>query len=506
MHAPVNPRGAALRAHLRYLLAFLIGTGALGISCDRSQPPLTLILTVSGVPMQADGYQLKVSMRLDGKPQVEPPFTVPDSMPRFAVTVPIAPDRTSALEIYVSAETPGGCRLGEASKAVSVSKDYAGGDIEFQLAAFSRARCPLTLAVSGDGSVTIAPIGARCTSSCSYEFDTGTMLTLSAAVGPSSRAGSWGAGCAATALDMPCALRADRALHVELNLPLRPCSPDGVCSYSLPSGVTTGLNAVASVNGSATEFWAAGTGGTVISTTGGEWARVPAPLPTQNVLALAGLSNQTVYFAGSTGVEARTPALLTPQVCGLMLGTLVRGAWAFTSTRAWFAGDGGQVAMLVSGTCTAATTGTTNTLYGVGGVDTAFVFAVGEQGTILRYDGTQWTPAPSPTSNRLRAVAFDSRNNGWAVGSGGTVLRWNGVQWNLSTSGVTAELHAVLARSVTEAWAAGDSGTLLRFDGTSWVPMALPGGSRANLRGVAGNTTDTWAVGSNGEIFRATRK
>ena len=45
---------------------------------------------------------------------------------------------------------------------------------------------------------------------------------------------------------------------------------------------------------------------------------------------------------------------------------------------------------------------------------------------------------------------------------------------------------------------------MLRFDGVSWRSLTLPGQSRANLRGVAGNSisSDVCMVGAGAEIFR----
>ena len=43
-------------------------------------------------------------------------------------------------------------------------------------------------------------------------------------------------------------------------------------------------------------------------------------------------------------------------------------------------------------------------------------WAVGDNGIIVTWDGTQWQTVSSPTSMNLYSVTFNDVNNGWAVG------------------------------------------------------------------------------------------
>ena len=60
-------------------------------------------------------------------------------------------------------------------------------------------------------------------------------------------------------------------------------------------------------------------------------------------------------------------------------------------------------------------------------------WAVGSNGTILRFDGAEWTSAVSPTTERLNAVFGTASDNVWAVGERGTVVRYDGAAWPSST-------------------------------------------------------------------------
>ena len=49
---------------------------------------------------------------------------------------------------------------------------------------------------------------------------------------------------------------------------------------------------------------------------------------------------------------------------------------------------------------------------------------VGDQGTILHYDGKAWQTVSSPSSTEWYSVSFSSPNDGWASGEGGTVMHY----------------------------------------------------------------------------------
>ena len=52
------------------------------------------------------------------------------------------------------------------------------------------------------------------------------------------------------------------------------------------------------------------------------------------------------------------------------------------------------------------------------------VWVVGDYGTITHWDGSSWQDVSSPTSDTLNAVSMHSSTNGWAVGSNGTIIRY----------------------------------------------------------------------------------
>jgi len=155
----------------------------------------------------------------------------------------------------------------------------------------------------------------------------------------------------------------------------------------------------------------------------------------------------------------------------------------------------------VSANWAAQSSGTSTTLFGVWGASGTDVFAVGDTGTILHYDGTRWTAQISGTAGALYAVWGTSGNDVFAVGGGGgPILHYNGVSWEAQTSGMTDSLYAIWGTSGTNVFAVGYSGTILHYDGTGWTPQISE--TTSWLRGVWGaGGSDVFAVGFGGTIL-----
>jgi hypothetical protein len=107
--------------------------------------------------------------------------------------------------------------------------------------------------------------------------------------------------------------------------------------------------------------------------------------------------------------------------------------------------------------------GETNSLEGVWGSSGSDVFAVGDNGTILHYDGSTWSPMASGTTNNLFGVWGSSETNVFAVGSNGTILHYNGSTWSSMKSGTTNRLEGVWGSSGTDVFAVGEYGSILHY-------------------------------------------
>jgi hypothetical protein len=122
------------------------------------------------------------------------------------------------------------------------------------------------------------------------------------------------------------------------------------------------------------------------------------------------------------------------------------------------------------------TTANLNAVWGSSGTD---VFAVGDSGTILHYDGTSWTAMASGTSNKLNGVWGSSGSNIFAVGDSGTILFYNGGTWSQLASPTTYTLYGVGGSSGSDVFAVGgldDSYgyhyVMLHYNGSNWSSIA----------------------------------
>lgn len=173
-------------------------------------------------------------------------------------------------------------------------------------------------------------------------------------------------------------------------------------------------------------------------------------------------------------------------------------------------------------------------LNGVSGTSDSDAFAVGEQGTILHFDGKDWTRMNSGTTNTLNSVWGSSPSNVLAVGTQGLVLNYNGTDWSRNTTAggrglqdiwgnsdmhiftagalgsildnsftstieLGVALRSIWGSSENDVFAAGEAGAIFHYDGSSWKPMAA--NSSEWLNGIWGSLpSDLFVVGENGAI------
>ncbi|MBL9044948.1 MAG: protein kinase [Myxococcales bacterium] len=152
--------------------------------------------------------------------------------------------------------------------------------------------------------------------------------------------------------------------------------------------------------------------------------------------------------------------------------------------------------------------GTTQVLQDLWGTGPSSLWAVGKNGTLLRWNGTTWATAELPASaskSYLNAIWGSSAEDIWVVGKEGMILHWDGNKWNEIPSGAKETLKKVWGLAKDNAWAVGENGVILHWNGNDWSPT--PSGMDTELRGIWGSAAnDIWAVGgsdaSDGIILR----
>ncbi len=146
-------------------------------------------------------------------------------------------------------------------------------------------------------------------------------------------------------------------------------------------------------------------------------------------------------------------------------------------------------------------TGTKEDLNDTWGTDEDNIWVVGNNGTILNFNGIRWQQHRSGTTSNLYGIWGDNEDDIWAVGDGGTILYYNGRFWQTQTSGTTRLLRDVWGADTGDVLAVGDGGTILKFDGSDWVTQTS--GTATSLRGIWGYSHNgIWAVGGDGTILK----
>lgn len=139
-------------------------------------------------------------------------------------------------------------------------------------------------------------------------------------------------------------------------------------------------------------------------------------------------------------------------------------------------------------------------LFGVAMLSPSDGWAVGNSGSILHYNGKQWTSIASPTQFDLRSIAMPSPQEGWAVGVNGTILHYHNGTWQDNSSPIKNTLNNVAMLSIAEGWAVGEQGSILHYraeDG-SWKQVSSNPklDQSTNLYGVAMSSVRSgWIIG-----------
>lgn len=133
----------------------------------------------------------------------------------------------------------------------------------------------------------------------------------------------------------------------------------------------------------------------------------------------------------------------------------------------------------------------------------AGIWAVGENGLVLRFNGREFVPLPSPpTQADLMAVAGEGAVV-VAVGHAGTVVRWEDGAWQLLKPPADWEpypdLHGVAVLARDDFYVAGKRGTIWHYKGDAF--SAEPTGVTYDLYGIhASYAGGVFAVGTFGML------
>jgi hypothetical protein len=128
---------------------------------------------------------------------------------------------------------------------------------------------------------------------------------------------------------------------------------------------------------------------------------------------------------------------------------------------------------------------------GVWGFNSNDVWAVGNNGTALRWNGSAWNALPTNTSLALRGVWGSGPNDVWVVGEGGIVLRWNGLEFQRVQLGTTGTISKVWGTAADRVYLLGNRGQAWVWNGATVAPLNLgPAAKDLDLLAIGGTAND----------------
>ncbi len=149
-------------------------------------------------------------------------------------------------------------------------------------------------------------------------------------------------------------------------------------------------------------------------------------------------------------------------------------------------------------------------LKGLWGAAPDDIWAVGDFGHIIHWDGGGWSRSAKPVYFTLEDVCGCAADDVWAVSTTGDIVHYDGDAWRKVDRG-TGGPNAYFAvdclcdgdHGTRELWAVGRSGKYSIFDGSSWHHGQHPSPSFENLNGVwIAGPGEAWAVGRGGLLSR----
>jgi hypothetical protein len=147
----------------------------------------------------------------------------------------------------------------------------------------------------------------------------------------------------------------------------------------------------------------------------------------------------------------------------------LRGVWGSSASDVWAVGDDGRILHFDGAAVTRVESATSATLHAIWGSAADDVRAVGDAGTIVRWDGRAWALEPSGTEEPLYAIWGSSPREVWAGGSAGTMLHHDGSAWSRVHSDLRQPISAIHGSARDDVWAGAIGGELTHFDGRSWI-------------------------------------
>jgi hypothetical protein len=201
---------------------------------------------------------------------------------------------------------------------------------------------------------------------------------------------------------------------------------------------------------------------------------------TADLYGVFGYSNTEVYAVGDKtvlaydGVEWKESDSL--QTLNL------RAIWGTPSGHLWAVGEEGALRNRTpagSWDSVPYTLEKWSDLNGIWGVSEPDIYAVGTNGTIIKYHEHRWEAQDVPVSSDLQAIWGTTASDIYAVGLDGVVLHFDGEKWTEIDVGSGSYFYGVWGASSADLYVVGhgvlqEKESAFHYDGQKWTDISPP--------------------------------
>ena len=143
-------------------------------------------------------------------------------------------------------------------------------------------------------------------------------------------------------------------------------------------------------------------------------------------------------------------------------------------------------------------TNTTTDLYGIWALNSQLIYAAGDTGIILKYDGNSWNEENHGYTTNLKDIWGTSSWEIFAVGSAAFILKYNGSSWMTDGGSGSENINAMWSDDSYK-YSVGEYGEVLRYD-ASWSTLTT--NFTDNLYSISGNSTHLFVAAETGIIHQ----
>ena len=194
-------------------------------------------------------------------------------------------------------------------------------------------------------------------------------------------------------------------------------------------------------------LWAVGEDGIIITYNAAlEKFELYSSSPTsEDLFSIYGTSVSDIWAVGNSGTIIHYDGSSWSEYASSPTVQDLRGIWLYDSSTGWAVGEG--AVLYWDGSSWTDKTSAYNlsayNLYDIWGSDPNHIWTVGDNGTILYFNGQDWTSVAIPTTANLYTVWGGAQNIVFAAGESGTILYYNGSEWTLEDSGTSNTLFSL---------------------------------------------------------------